>query len=82
MRKVYFGAGAAGRAAAEEGARRRAERQAEAAHQAQARADHQAVEGLGAELRRRCELLADLVLVTSGYSRPRRKPWRRRKSNE
>jgi hypothetical protein len=75
-RKVYCGGGAVGQMAAAADARRREQRQADLVAR-QAKAAHlQEVEGLARELRARCQLLADAVLLVSGFHRPYRLAWR------
>jgi hypothetical protein len=76
-KKVYVGGGLVGRAAAEEDARRRAERQASQAARAGQRATLEHAQRLARRFQRECELLAEAALLTSGFHRPSRHPWRK-----
>jgi hypothetical protein len=76
-KKVYCGSGALGRAAAELDERRREENQGlVAVHQA-TRMQVKGVEGQSRHLTARCQLLAEAVLLVSGFHRHKRMAWRR-----
>jgi hypothetical protein len=76
VNKVYYGAGPAGQLAAAVDTLRRAEQRAEANARKAQKDRLDAAVTLTRDLSGGCEVLAAATLLTAGYHRPSRHPWR------
>src|SRR4051794_18721354 len=76
VKKIYYGAGPAGKLAADADALRRAERKAEEEARRWQKDQLDAAVTLTRDLNLGCELLAAATLLAAGYHRPCRHPWR------
>jgi hypothetical protein len=76
VKKLYYGAGAAGQLAAAVDTLRRAEQRAEADARKAHRDCLNAAMTLTRDLSGGCDLLAAATLLVAGYHRPSRHPWR------
>jgi hypothetical protein len=75
--KVYCGPGTVGRLAAEVDTRCQEERRAEHEARLAERIRLQALAAMTVQFRDLCQVLADAVLLTAGFHRPNRQPWRK-----
>jgi hypothetical protein len=76
VRKLYYGAGAVGKIAAEVDALRRAEQAAAETSRREHRNQLDAAMGLTQKLNRECDVLTAAELLAAGFHRPSRHSWR------